>query len=743
LVLGITATVSAFAASHATATTFYYGGTPFKYAAVQYLGDVTAGRPYPYGDQMPSVMYLESEPGTEYPYKMWWYGRYDANTESDIAPFNLYADDRIFFSQSKDGNSWSSPRIALKGLGGTAGEVRADDSLVGSPSVIRYKGTYYMFYEGYGNWMTTIVRSWSPERFDNLITSGTNWGDGSQYSGYNFEFPLGIAPYLVQNGTRPIYLGRVTYPGGKANSFLDRGLTKCSQGTLGSGEKWECLAGSHPVFWLYEASKTGRVPIYECFDTTTSNTFATNDPGCEGHGVPGAPDGGSYLLGYADAVTPSSKGEPVVQAGPDMAHANQNSIMLATSTDGEHWTRVKGADAGGALLAPKTVYTNLYPAPGRCGSSRDVHKSNGAAYPTALEREGYLELYFQSDADGPEANESPLTECEAEKHQPSFRVRIPMGEIGNPSAYASAKREGHALPGTDMKWSPHRHRYFEAFVEQGPYPRNAAGWLESPMLQWSSYNPNPEEPAWIEHYPGNPAFQLVRPWDGGRLPTYWSPKDFTGRGGNYAALLGNELGHTIDVQTPDPNDSPDALVYSRFDMFYGAEPNNEPASVFNSDIDHAQIFAYDVEPPKYRLIAKHSGKCMDVTAYSNADGAPIEQSTCRTPIEAFNQSFYLEPMGGSYYELISRNSRKCLDVTGASTSAGALLQQYTCLGAGQENQLWRMEPMGGGYSELISKRSGMCADVVAASTADGASIQQYPCLGSGQTNQLWKVEEVE
>jgi hypothetical protein len=84
--------------------------------------------------------------------------------------------------------------------------------------------------------------------------------------------------------------------------------------------------------------------------------------------------------------------------------------------------------------------------------------------------------------------------------------------------------------------------------------------------------------------------------------------------------------------------------------------------------------------------------------------------------------------------VINRNSGKCLDVSGVSTANGAIIQQWTC-GSGT-NQRWRMQDMGGGYIQLIAQHSNKCLDVSGASTANGATIHQWTC-GSG-TNQQWQ-----
>jgi hypothetical protein len=93
------------------------------------------------------------------------------------------------------------------------------------------------------------------------------------------------------------------------------------------------------------------------------------------------------------------------------------------------------------------------------------------------------------------------------------------------------------------------------------------------------------------------------------------------------------------------------------------------------------------------------------------------------------------PPPSGYYKVIAKHSGKCLDVNGASTADGANVQQWSCNGG--NNQRWKLVSMGDGYNELVAKHSSKCLDVNGASTADGANVQQWHCTGSN--NQRWKL----
>jgi hypothetical protein len=98
----------------------------------------------------------------------------------------------------------------------------------------------------------------------------------------------------------------------------------------------------------------------------------------------------------------------------------------------------------------------------------------------------------------------------------------------------------------------------------------------------------------------------------------------------------------------------------------------------------------------YTVVNQQSGKCLDVSGVSTADGAAVHQWTCLSGAQ--NQQFTLRRV--SYagndphdHQLVARHSGKCVDVSGISTAARALVHQWTCNPASQGsplNQTWRL-----------------------------------------------------
>lgn len=133
-----------------------------------------------------------------------------------------------------------------------------------------------------------------------------------------------------------------------------------------------------------------------------------------------------------------------------------------------------------------------------------------------------------------------------------------------------------------------------------------------------------------------------------------------------------------------------------------------------------------------RLVAKHSGRCMDVYGASRDNGAAIIQWDCHS---GDNQAWSLVPAGNDYYKLVAKHSGKCLDVYGASRDNGARLIQWNCHGG--DNQLFKREQFGS-YYRLRAKHSNRCVDVYGAQRDNGVRLIQWDCHGGD--NQLWAIQ---
>jgi hypothetical protein len=80
-----------------------------------------------------------------------------------------------------------------------------------------------------------------------------------------------------------------------------------------------------------------------------------------------------------------------------------------------------------------------------------------------------------------------------------------------------------------------------------------------------------------------------------------------------------------------------------------------------------------------------SDRCADVADYSTADGARIQQWPCNAQYEQNFTLTYLYGWGSNVVvNVVALFSGKCVDVTGSSTANGALLQQWPCNGGTQQ-----------------------------------------------------------
>ncbi|MFG1885654.1 RICIN domain-containing protein [Micromonospora sp. NPDC049102] len=97
----------------------------------------------------------------------------------------------------------------------------------------------------------------------------------------------------------------------------------------------------------------------------------------------------------------------------------------------------------------------------------------------------------------------------------------------------------------------------------------------------------------------------------------------------------------------------------------------------------------------YTVVNQQSGKCLDVSGASTANSAAVIQRTCQN---ATNQQFALRKVTYSGndahdYQLVARHSGKCVDVNGVSTAARASVIQWPCNAVSQGsplNQTWRI-----------------------------------------------------
>ena len=106
-------------------------------------------------------------------------------------------------------------------------------------------------------------------------------------------------------------------------------------------------------------------------------------------------------------------------------------------------------------------------------------------------------------------------------------------------------------------------------------------------------------------------------------------------------------------------------------------------------------------------------------------------------------TFRWTPSGGggapapssAYYNIIARHSGKGLDVAGVSTTSGANVQQYEIINGGGNNQRWRLEDAGSGMMRIRVKHTNMCLAAVNNLNQNGVNVIQQTCNTSNR--QKW------
>jgi hypothetical protein len=148
----------------------------------------------------------------------------------------------------------------------------------------------------------------------------------------------------------------------------------------------------------------------------------------------------------------------------------------------------------------------------------------------------------------------------------------------------------------------------------------------------------------------------------------------------------------------------------------------------------ASFATSDASAAPLPIVAKHSGKCLDITGGPGAtqDGAPAEQWECTG---ATNQSWTLQSDGHGRFQLIALHSGKCLGA--ANGNEGTPLQQLPC-NVTDIKQLYVKTVVGAANEFRFQQVSGgRCLDVDGSDTGNGPPIKLRVC--NGAANQTWTI----
>lgn len=142
----------------------------------------------------------------------------------------------------------------------------------------------------------------------------------------------------------------------------------------------------------------------------------------------------------------------------------------------------------------------------------------------------------------------------------------------------------------------------------------------------------------------------------------------------------------------------------------------------------------------YHIIAKHSGKCLDVAGWGQENGVNVQQWDINP--HGDNQKWMLVRAEDGYYYILAKHSGKCLDVTEWSQQDGANVYQWTLMAENNDNQKWKLKEAGDDYFYIIAKHSGKYLDVSEWNQQAGANVQQWKpnAPHCNDDNQKWKFQ---
>ncbi|GAA1008166.1 hypothetical protein Aple_071040 [Acrocarpospora pleiomorpha] len=138
-------------------------------------------------------------------------------------------------------------------------------------------------------------------------------------------------------------------------------------------------------------------------------------------------------------------------------------------------------------------------------------------------------------------------------------------------------------------------------------------------------------------------------------------------------------------------------------------------------------------PSAYRLVNRNSGKCLEVSGSSGADGANVQQWACNA---GNNQRWRIEDQADDTSRLVNVASGKVLDVANCGSADGTNIQQWTWLN--NTCQRFRLVTTASGWVRLVNQATGKVADVADCGTADGTNVRLWSWLNNNC--QQWSIQ---
>jgi len=206
-------------------------------------------------------------------------------------------------------------------------------------------------------------------------------------------------------------------------------------------------------------------------------------------------------------------------------------------------------------------------------------------------------------------------------------------------------------------------------------------------------------------------------WNSDGTPNFGSPV----AAGTAVAVPSGETGPITAV----PQGANFQLVNRNAGLCLGVSGNNTSNSVASvlraCTASSANWIVESTANGYYRLMNVNSGKALDMTNCSGADGGVADQyawlaNSC--------QEWQLTTTTDGWIKLTNHNSGKVLDVANCGTSENTAIDQWAALGNACQD--WRLQPVG--TVAIASAVSGKVLDVANCSMSSGALVDQYEWL---------------
>lgn len=147
----------------------------------------------------------------------------------------------------------------------------------------------------------------------------------------------------------------------------------------------------------------------------------------------------------------------------------------------------------------------------------------------------------------------------------------------------------------------------------------------------------------------------------------------------------------------------------------------------------------DLQNSWFKIIAKHSGKALDVSGGSMGY-ANVQQWTWANVDQ---QKWKFISVGDGYYKIVAKHSGKVLDVSERKTDNNRNVWVADSFTQNDDNQKWKPERLEGNTYKIIAKHSGKVLDVSGQSMNDGGNVQQYEWRRDSNRGREWTIEPLD